>query len=117
MTTKKRWTEIREKVFIDQCGKCFCCGKIFFSHEEMHAHHAVYTKQKGMEKWLDSEQNILLICPACHADHGKLSNLFMRCCVWSDKIDHGYDMENWHLNIPMLLKDNFVYIGKSERNA
>jgi len=41
----------------------------------------------------------------------------MRMCVWSDKIDRGYDMESWHNSISMRVKDRFDYIPKEKRNA
>jgi hypothetical protein len=102
------------RLYREQRGICqFCCRPI----PPFHVHHAIYTRDKRFSKWLDSAENLVLACPSCHANHGKLSNLFMRWCVWSDKIDRGYDMENWHREIPMLLKDHFIYIGESERNA
>jgi len=116
MTTKAQWTAIRERVFKDQKGKCWSCWRTFNSHEQMHAHHSVYTADKNFSKWLDSAENIVLLCPLCHSDHGKLSSWFMRLCAWSSKIDQGYDMESWHDGIPMLIKDNFFYIGKDGRN-
>jgi len=117
MTSAKRWSSIRETVFKEQRGKCTRCGQSFASHDDMHAHHAVYTRMKGLEKWLDSEENIELVCPKCHADHGYLTSWFARYLAWSKKIDKGYDMEKWHAEIPMLIKDKFIYIGKEEENG
>ena len=104
---------IIDRLYREQRGICQFCARPIPPFE---CHHAVYTRDIHFAKWLDMAENLVLVCPACHADHGKLSNLFMRWYVWSDKIDRGYDMEKWHLEIPMLLKDHFVYIGKSERN-
>jgi 5-methylcytosine-specific restriction endonuclease McrA len=102
-----------DRLYREQHGICQFCWRPIPPYS---VHHAVYTRDIHFAKWLDMAENLVLACPVCHADHGKLSNLFMRCCVWSDKIDRGYDMEKWHDSIPMFLKDNFVYIGKEERN-
>lgn len=115
MTSKKRWTEIRERVFRDQAGKCAMCPRVHQSHETMHAHHAIYTKQKGLEKWLDSEENIELMCNDCHSKrHGYLSGWFGRCMAWTKKIDAGYDMLAWNESLPMRIKDAFLYLDNSD---
>jgi hypothetical protein len=109
-----RWLAIREHLFKQQKGQCAHCWRKFTSHEDMHAHHAVYSRMKGLEQWLDSVENITLLCPDCHANHGFHSSWFGRCLAWSKKIDAGFAMEKWHAEIPMLIKDNFLYIGKEE---
>ena len=109
MTSPARWTDIRERLFKDQKGMCAHCWRTFNSHEDMHAHHAVYSRQKGLEKWLDSEENIVLLCPRCHDQHGYLSSWFSRCEFWGKKVEQGYDMEKWHQEIPMLIKDKFTW--------
>ena len=112
MTSDTQWRKVREQVFKDQKGKCWVCPKVHQSHETMHAHHAVYTYDKHLTKYLDSVENIFLLCPECHLkDHGYLTCWFKRLCAWSDKIDHGYEMEAWHEEIPMLIKDKFSYLG------
>ena len=111
MTTKKRWTEIREKVFRDQRGKCAICPRVHQSHETMHAHHAVYSADKNFSKWLDSEQNIQLMCNDCHSKrHGYLTSWFGRCMAWTKKIEQGYEMDEWNDGLPMLIKDNFLFL-------
>jgi hypothetical protein len=105
---------IIDRLYREQHGKCQFCWRPI---PPFHIHHAIYTRDKRFSKWLDMPANLVLTCPACHAQHGILSNIFMRMCVWSDKIDHGYDMEKWHTDIPMLIKDQFIYIGKEERNV
>ena len=110
MTTPSRWSEIRERVFKDQHGQCARCWRTFASHEDMHAHHAVYSRQKGLEKWLDTPENIVLLCQKCHADHGHLTAWFRRNMFWTAKINAGYDMLTWHENMPMLIKDHFIYV-------
>jgi len=62
-------------------------------------------------------ENLVLTCPACHVQHGMLSNLFMRSCIWNEKIDRGYDMKKWHDSIPMRAKDHFDYVPKEKRNG
>jgi hypothetical protein len=114
MTSKARWLSIRETVFKEQRGRCTRCGKSFASHEGMHAHHAIYTRAKGLEKWLDSEENIELVCHKCHADHGYLSSWFGRCMAYTRKVELGYDMEKWNAEIPMLIKDEFIVLGKEK---
>ena len=113
MTSKARWFEVRERVFKDQHGQCARCTRTFASHEDMHAHHAVYSRQKGLEKWLDSEQNIILLCSHCHLDdHGLLTSWFRRCTFWKMKVEQGYQMDEWHNEIPMLIKDVFTWDGE-----
>jgi len=103
-----------DRLYREQKGTCQFCHRPIPPY---HVHHAVYSRDKRFSKFLDMPENLVLTCPACHAQHGKLSNIFMRCCVWSWKIDHNYDMKKWHENIPMFIKDNFIYIDKEERNA
>ena len=91
------------------------CPNVHASHETMHAHHAVYTRDINFSKWLDRAENIFLICPECEKDHGYLTCWFRRLCAWSDKLDDGYDMESWEQSIPMLIHDKFFYIGKEEK--
>jgi hypothetical protein len=50
-------------------------------------------------------ENLLLICPRCHANHGQLSNIETRKKAWKFKVEHGYDMSKWQESIPMLIKD------------
>ena len=114
MTTNAQWTAIRKRVFKEQEGKCWVCPNVHATHETMHGHHAVYTYDKHFSKWLDRAENIFLLCPECHANHGDLSSYFKRCCAWTDKISAGYDMEKWHNEIPMLIKDNFLYLKKKD---
>ena len=110
MTSKARWLSIRETVFAEQRKSCAVCKLPFTSHEDMHGHHAIYTRQKGLDKWLDTPENIVLLCQKCHADHGHLTAWFRRNMFWTAKIDAGYDMLTWHENMPMLIKDHFIYV-------
>lgn len=105
----------RERVFHEQKGKCARCWRTFQSHEDLHAHHAVYTKDKRIKE-LDMAENIVLVCPKCHSDHGYLSSWFARCQAWSEKIDLGYDMVAWEKSLPMLIHDEFIYFEKEEKN-
>jgi hypothetical protein len=95
-----------DRLLKDQQYTCELCWQHIPPY---HAHHAVYTKDKRFASYLDMPENLILLCPECHADHGKLSNWFMRCVIWSRKIDKGYDMVAWHEAIPMLIKDEFIY--------
>jgi len=105
---------IIDRLYREQHGICqFCCRPI----PPYHVHHAIYTRDKRFSKWLDMPENLVLTCTTCHAQHGNLSNLFMRCCVWSWKIDHNYEMQKWHDSIPMRVKDHFDYVPKEKRNA
>jgi len=106
-------TPTRERVFREQKGKCARCPRVFQSHEDLHAHHAVYGRDKRIPE-LDQPENIQLICHKCHAEHGYLSGWFMRCMAWTEKIDLGYRMQEWHDNLPMLIKDEFIYLEGSE---
>jgi len=103
----------RERVFTEQRGKCATCWRHFQSHEEMHAHHCIYTRDKRMPE-LDEAPNIQLLCPDCHSNHGYLSSWFGRCMAWTAKIDAGYEMAAWNESLPMLIKDSFIYLGEEK---
>lgn len=85
----------------DHCWKCWC------GIPPYHVHHAIYTKDIRFKKWLDMENNLILLCPKCHANHGALSNIETRREVWEWKKKHGYEMDKWHESIPLLVKDIF----------
>ncbi len=103
---------IIDRLYCEQKGTCQFCHRPIPPY---HVHHAVYSRDKRFSKFLDMPENLVLTCPACHAQHGMLSNMFTRMRVWSDKIDLGYSMQEWHDSIPMLIKDRFIYIGKKDR--
>ena len=52
-------------------------------------------------------ENLILVCPGCHANHGALANFFTRKKVWQWKVEHGYEIKAWHEKLDMLVKDNF----------
>ena len=103
-----------DRLYREQKGVCQFCHRPIPPY---HVHHAIYTRDKRFSKFLDMPENLVLTCPACHAQHGKLSNLFTRLWLWSEKIDRGYDMESWHNSIPMRVKDRFDYVPKEEKNV
>ena len=110
MTTEKRWREIKETVYQDQGGVCQVC-KHPYGIDYLARHHAIYSRDKRFSKFLNSEENIVLLCVKCHggAKHGRLLHWMRRNMFWTDKIDQGYDMITWHDSIPMLEKDHFIY--------
>jgi len=122
MTSPASWLTIREHLFKEQKGQCAHCWRTFSSHEDMHAHHACYPKDKKFSKCLDSKENITLLCNECHERiHQALGNSdFIRDLFWSKKIDIGYDMVEWEKNIcrddgqPMLIHHKFYYIGSDK---
>jgi len=103
-----------DRLYREQKGTCQFCHR---SIPPYHCHHAVYGRDKRFSKFLDMPENLVLTCPACHVQHGMLSNLFMRSCIWNEKIDRGYDMKKWHDSIPMRAKDHFDYVPKEKRNG
>lgn len=70
-------------------------------------HHAIYTRDTRFSKWLDMPENLLLVCPRCHANHGALSKFETRKKAWKFKVERGYDMQKWQDSIPMIVKDIF----------
>jgi len=92
----------------EQHNTCANCWK---SIPPYHVHHAVYTRDKRI-KGLDDIENLQLLCPDCHSNHGYLSSWFGRCMAWTKKIDAGYDMDKWEKSLPMLIHDQFIYLGK-----
>jgi len=118
MTTNAQWTAIREQVFKDQKGKCWSCWRTFNSHEDMHGHHCCipkgHTNYKKKMALIDSPENIVLLCSQCHGDHGKLTNWFSRWSFFTDKLDHGYDMQKWLDNLDLKSGEYFLYLGKNE---
>ena len=111
--------ELRERLFNEQRGKCAFCWRTFNTHEMMHLHHAVIpkgqTNYKKFKKWLDTPENCVMSCWQCHEQHGDLTNDFMRDCVWTDKIDAGYEMQEWYDSIPMADKSHiFIYIHRGD---
>ena len=94
----------------EQGNKCARCWRPIPPHA---VHHAVYTRDKRVKE-LDDIQNLQLICPTCHSNHGRLSSWFMRCVAYSEKIDLGYDMAKWNKEMDMKVKDNFIYLGEDK---
>ena len=99
-----------DRLLKEQGNKCVRCWRTIPPHA---VHHAVYTRDKRVKE-LDDIQNLQLIGPTCHSNHGRLSSWFMRCRAYSEKIDLGYNMENWCESLPLLIKDNFIYLGEEE---
>jgi len=89
----------------DQKGACWKCGRDLYGG--YHVHHAVMGREIRFAKWLDMIENLLLICPRCHSNHGALSNLNTRRAAWKWKVEHGYDMKAWQESIPMKIRDIF----------
>ena len=106
-------TATRERVFTEQRGKCANCWRTYPTHEYLHAHHCIYTRDKRMPK-LDAPENIQLLCSHCHSEHGYLSSWFGRCMAWTVKIEQGYDMDTWNDGLPMLIKDTFLVLGEEK---
>ena len=101
-----------QRLLKEQHGHCARCWHTIPPYQ---VHHAIYTRDKRFAKWLDMPNNLQLLCPICHAKHGYLSSWYARCAAWTDKINAGYDMEGWHAEIPMKVKDNFIYLKPKER--
>lgn len=103
-----------DRLLKEQHNACWNCGRPLTKY---HAHHAVYGREKKFAKWLDMPHNLFLVCPDCHSRHGYLSCYFARCCAWTDKVNMGYDMEGWHAEIPMKVKDNFLYFAGKDKDG
>jgi hypothetical protein len=84
----------------------------------MHAHHACipkgHTNYKKKMKLIDSPENIVLLCSLCHGNHGKLTNWYQRWSFFTDKLDHGYDMQKWLDDLDLRSGEYFLYLGKNE---
>ena len=93
-----------DRLLKDQHGCCWKCGRGLPPYE---THHAVYTRDVRFQKWLDQIQNLLLICPKCHSNHGSLSNLNTRRAAFKWKCEHGYEMQEWEMSIPFVVHDRF----------
>jgi rubrerythrin len=93
-----------DRLYKEQKGVCPICGRAL---DQFHVHHAVFTRDVRFQKWLDMAENLQLICPRCHANHGRLSNFYARKKAWKAKVELGYDMEKWLESIPMIFKDRF----------
>jgi len=87
----------------DQSGACWKCGR---SIPPFEVHHAVYSRDMHFQKYLDMAENLILVCPYCHANHGALANFPTRKKVWQWKVEHGYEIKAWHEKLDMLIKDN-----------
>lgn len=103
-----------QRLLKEQHNACWNCGRPLKKYE---VHHAIYGRDKKFSKWLDMPENLFLVCPECHSKHGYLSCYFARCCAWTDKINAGYDMEGWHAELPMKVKDNFLYFSGKDRDG
>jgi 5-methylcytosine-specific restriction endonuclease McrA len=95
-----------DRLMKEQKGVCCNCGRDLYN-TGYHVHHCCYTRDVRFSKWLDQIFNLELICPKCHANHGRLSNLSARQKAWKRKIEMGYEMQKWADSIPMLVKDRF----------
>lgn len=97
---------IIDRLYREQHGICqFCCRPI----PPFECHHAIYTRDKRFSKWLDSPENLILLCKNCHSNnHGRLTNFETRKKVYKYKIEKGYLMAEWEVSIPFVIHDNFV---------
>ena len=95
-----------DQLIKDQRGLCYICGRDL-RRVGMQAHHAVYGREVRFAKYLDTIFNLVLLCPKCHNEHGRLSNIETRKKVWAWKVAKGYDMKAWADKLPMLIKDRF----------
>jgi uncharacterized protein YbaR (Trm112 family) len=97
--------DVIDRLMKEQSNHCCLCSCPLPPYE---VHHAIYTRDKKFSKWLDTAENLVLLCPACHQRlHGDLTSWFMRSLFWTRKLEKGYDMYKWHEEIPMLIKDKF----------
>ena len=94
-----------DRLLKDQRGACWKCGRDLY--KGYHVHHACITRDKRFAKYLDQAENLLLICPRCHSNHGNLSNIKTRRQVWQWKKAHGYDMDKWQEDMNMKITDKF----------
>jgi 5-methylcytosine-specific restriction endonuclease McrA len=94
-----------DRLLKDQKGLCPLCGRDLY--QGYHVHHAIYTRQAKFSKWLDSIQNLVLLCPRCHQNHGRLSNIEGRKRFFKLKIEQGYEMVEWERSIPFVVHDRF----------
>jgi 5-methylcytosine-specific restriction endonuclease McrA len=92
-----------DRLLKDQHGACCNCGRDLY--QGMEIHHAIYSRDTHFSKYLDQIENLVALCPKCHRNHGKLSNIEGRKKFWKMKVEHGYLMDEWHDSIPMLVKD------------
>ena len=111
-----------DRLWKEQGGTCKFCGRVFRTIEDAHVHHAIIpkgqTNYKKYKKWLDMAENLALVCWQCDYEHGYLTNDFVRDCIWTDKINAGYDMEKWYADIPMIDKAHrFLYLKEPERQS
>ena len=108
----KNYDQIKTRLLKEQSSQCWVCK---LPLTDGHIHHAIISRDKRFADYLDQPENLIIVCPRCHGDHGKLSNWEMRCRVYSWKIDRGYDVDSWLASLPFRVKDRFVSAPKEER--
>jgi hypothetical protein len=96
-----------DKLYKEQRGCCAFCHRPFTGNNPQQVHHAIYGREKQFSRWLDKPENLILLCQKCHEQHGDMSNWSMRRLWWNYKIELGYNMREWHTEIPMKVKDRF----------
>lgn len=96
-----------DKLYKEQRGCCAFCHRPFTDSNPQQVHHAIYGREKQFSRWLDKPENLILLCQKCHEQHGDMSNWSMRRLWWNYKIELGYNMREWHTEIPMKVKDRF----------
>jgi len=104
---------IIDRLLKDQSGCCWKCGNDLY-RTGFEVHHAVYTRDVRFSKWLDQIENLLLICPRCHSNHGILGNIETRRKAFKWKVEHGYLMKEWEMSIPFVVHDIFEEVDKNE---
>jgi len=96
-----------DKLYKEQRGCCAFCHRPFTGNNPQQVHHAIYGREKQFSRWLDKPENLILLCQKCHEQHGDMSNWSMRRLWWNYKIELGYNMREWHTEMPMKVKDRF----------
>jgi hypothetical protein len=89
--------------------QCFRCG----NKENLEIHHAIYTRNKRFQFWLDMNENLIMLCHNCNVNQkGLVENFEFRNLVYNWKARNGYDLNKWLNSIPLKVKDQFYMMSE-----
>jgi len=103
--------DLREKLLKKRGRLCEICGVAYAT--EMN-HCLVHDKKnnKKLHRLLTCEENLQLVCSACHAQKGHTRENKIQFA--NEQVKRGYNISEWYSGLPFLIKENWLENIKKE---